>query len=577
MANTSAPQPGSAPAADNPYKNKAIGLAIAAAVGGFLFGFDSSVINGAVDSIQDQFDDQLGAHRSGRRGRPARAAPSALGWAASWPTGTGARASCSSVLCCSSSPRSRPASRSACGTWSLWRILAGVGIGIASVIAPAYIAEIAPAATRGRLGSLQQLAITLGIFAALLSDQVLQTVAGGASETLWFGLEAWRWMFIVAVIPAAVYGYLALRIPESPRYLIATGKREEAKKVLATTLGEGVDVESHVAQIEKTIATDKKLEAQSSLRGNRFGLLPVVWIGILLSVFQQFVGINVIFYYSTTLWQAVGFGESQSFMVSTFTAVTNVVVTFIAIALIDKVGRRPLLLTGSIGMALTLGTMSLAFTQSTGSGDNITLPDPWGIIALIAANLFVVFFGATWGPLVWVLLGEMFPNRIRAAALGVAAAAQWIANFAITIIVPAAAGHVRRLDPLPDVRDIRRALVPLRALEGARDQGHRAGGHGGRQGRSHPPGIHRTCLTRARSRRHAPPSGPLRPGGSACQLLGSRAAARSVFRRATCVANEPMSSSDQPPSACRKNTRRAFCAVSNRSRPTSVRSSSWPR
>jgi SP family sugar:H+ symporter-like MFS transporter len=314
--------------------------------------------------------------------------------------------------------------------------MAGIGIGIASVIAPAYIAEIAPAAMRGRLGSLQQLAITLGIFAALLSDQLLATSAGGASEELWLGLEAWRWMFIVAVIPAAVYGILALRIPESPRYLIATGKREEAKQVLATTLAEGDDVEAHVVQIEHTIATDKKLASQASLKGPRFGLLPVVWIGILLSVFQQFVGINVIFYYSNTLWQAVGFEESQSFMISTITSVTNVLVTFIAIALIDKIGRRPLLLTGSFGMAVTLGLMALAFTQSTGTGKDVTLDGSWAVIALVSANLFVVFFGATWGPLVWVLLGEMFPNRIRAAALGVAAAAQWIANFLITVTFP---------------------------------------------------------------------------------------------------------------------------------------------
>jgi MFS family permease len=144
----------------------------------------------------------------------------------------------------------------------------------------------------------------------------------------------------------------------------------------------------------------------------------------------------VIFYYSNTLWQAVGFEESESFTYSTITAVTNVAVTFIAIALIDKIGRRPLLMIGSLGMTATLGLMALAFTQSTGTGADVTLDAPWGAIALIAANLYVVFFGATWGPLVWVLLGEMFPNRIRAAALGVAAAMQWIANFTITLTFP---------------------------------------------------------------------------------------------------------------------------------------------
>lgn len=414
---------------------KAIGLAVAAAVGGFLFGFDSSVINGAVDAIQGEFD--LGSTLTGFAVAVALLGCAFGAWiggrlADRW--GRTRVMFLGAVLFFVSSILSGIAF----GVWDLivWRIMAGIGIGIASVIAPAYIAEIAPAALRGRLGSLQQLAITLGIFAALLSDQVLQLSAGGASEDLWLGLEAWRWMFIVAVVPAAVYGFLALRIPESPRYLISKGRRDEAVAVLQGVLGPDEDPEARVSQIEQTIEQDKKLEQQSSLKGPRFGLLPVVWIGILLSVFQQFVGINVIFYYSTTLWQAVGFDEGDAFTISTITSVTNVAVTFIAIALIDKIGRRPLLLVGSAGMAVCLGLMALAFTQSTGPVDDPTLSGAWAPVALVAANLFVVFFGATWGPLVWVLLGEIFPNRIRAAALGVAAAAQWIANFLITISFP---------------------------------------------------------------------------------------------------------------------------------------------
>ena len=308
-------------------------------------------------------------------------------------------------------------------------------------------------------------------------------------------------MFIVAVIPAAVYGILALRIPESPRYLIATGRRDEAKEVLATTLGEGDDVEEHVVQIEHTIATDKKLEAQASLRGPRFGLLPVVWVGILLSVFQQFVGINVIFYYSTTLWQAVGFDESQSFMVSTITSVTNVAGD-VHRDRAHRQGRPPTAAAHRFGRhggdARGHGARVHAVAPAT-RRRTVTLAAPWGVIALVAANLFVVFFGATWGPLVWVLLGEMFPNRIRAAALGVAAAAQWIANFAHHRDVPAAARHVRRVDPVPDVRDIRGTLLLLHAVEGARDQGHRARGHGGRQGRPLPTRHGRVRLTRMRS------------------------------------------------------------------------------
>jgi SP family sugar:H+ symporter-like MFS transporter len=154
-------------------------------------------------------------------------------------------------------------------------------------------------------------------------------------------------------------------------------------------------------------------------------------------VFQQFVGINVIFYYSTTLWQAVGFDESQSLLTSVITAVTNVLVTFIAIALVDRIGRRPILLSGSLAMAVSLAVMAICFSQSSTVDGEVALPQPYGVIAIIAANVFVIGFGASWGPLVWVLLGEIFPNRIRAKALGVAAMAQWIANFAITVSFPA--------------------------------------------------------------------------------------------------------------------------------------------
>jgi MFS family permease len=157
----------------------------------------------------------------------------------------------------------------------------------------------------------------------------------------------------------------------------------------------------------------------------------------LLSVFQQFVGINVIFYYSSTLWHSVGFSESDAFTISVVTSVVNVLVTLVAIALVDRVGRKPLLVVGSAGMAVTLGLMAWCFSQASGSGAALTLPAPWGMVALVAANAYVVFFGLSWGPMVWVLLGEMFPNRIRAVALAVAAAAQWVANFVITSTFPA--------------------------------------------------------------------------------------------------------------------------------------------
>ncbi|WP_166845021.1 sugar porter family MFS transporter [Isoptericola sp. BMS4] len=414
---------------------KATGLAVAAAVGGFLFGFDSSVINGAVEAIEGQFG--LSSTVTGLVVAVALLGCALGAWGGGKLADRWGRTHvmvAGAVLFFVSSILSAIAF----SAWdlALWRFMAGVGIGIASVIAPAYIAEIAPAALRGRLGSLQQLAITVGIFAALLSDQLLAEGAGGAANELWLGWEAWRWMFLVAVVPAAVYGVLALRMPESPRYLVTKGRDGEARRVLSSVLGPEEDVDDRIAEIHRSIAEDEENAELGTLKGDRFGLKPIVWVGILMAIFQQFVGINVIFYYSTTLWQAVGFDESQSFLISTITAVTNVAVTFIAIALIDKVGRRPLLLVGSAGMAVSLGLMAVAFTQATGSGENISLGAPWNGIALVAANAFVVFFGATWGPLMWVLLGEMFPNRIRAAALGVGAAANWLANFAVTLTFP---------------------------------------------------------------------------------------------------------------------------------------------
>ncbi|MCU1543008.1 MAG: transporter [Microbacteriaceae bacterium] len=413
---------------------RVIWLAVAGAVGGFLFGFDSSVVNGAVDAIKDEFalseavtgfavavallGCAAGAYLAGkvadRYGRIPAMKIGALLFLVS-AIGTGF----------------------AFGVWDLifWRLVGGLGIGLASVIAPAYISEISPRHVRGRLASLQQLAITTGIFAALLSDALFANSAGGADQALWFGLEAWRWMFMAAALPAVVYGWIAYTLPESPRFLVFQGKDEEALKVFKS-IAPDEDSDRHLRDIKNAIDEDKLSGQKGSLRGKALGLQPVVWIGIILSVLQQFVGINVIFYYSTTLWKSVGFEESDSFTISVFTSVTNILVTFIAIALVDRVGRRPILLFGSAGMAVALATMSLAFSQADVVDGAPSLPGAWGPIALIAANVFVVCFGASWGPVVWVLLGEIFPTRIRARALGIAAAAQWIANFAITVSFP---------------------------------------------------------------------------------------------------------------------------------------------
>ena len=415
------------------HTTKAILVSVVAAVGGFLFGFDSAVINGAVDAIQESFE--LSSFLTGFAVACALIGAAGGAWFAG-PLADRVGRIRVMLLAAGMFGISALGTGLAFSEWDLifWRIIGGIGIGIASVIAPAYIAEIAPAGLRGRLGSLQQLAIVLGIFVALLSDAFLAHVAGGAADTLWFGLDAWRWMFLTGLVPAVFYGVLALQIPESPRYLVAKGELKRAGKVLTEVLGLSRP-ESKVESIRASLDRDDE-PSLSDLKGPRFGLMPIVWVGILLSAFQQFVGINVIFYYSTSLWKSVGFTESDSLVITVITSVTNVLVTLIAIALVDKVGRKPLLLVGSAGMVLSLGAMALCFTQSTLVDGEPKLDSPWGTIALVAANLYVVFFGMSWGPVVWVLLGEMFPNKIRAAALAVAASAQWIANFLISTTFP---------------------------------------------------------------------------------------------------------------------------------------------
>lgn len=405
----------------------------AAAIGGFLFGFDTAVINGAVAAIQGSFNAtgaQIGFAVSSALLGSAVGAFFAGQFADRY--GRVKSMMVASVLFFLSAV----GSGIAFNIWdfSAWRLLGGLAVGAASVIAPAYIAEVAPAHLRGRLGSLQQLAIVVGIFIALLSDYFIAVAAGSAASPFWFGVTAWRWMFWTEIPPALLYGIGAFLIPESPRYLVAQGREEEAATVLAKV--EGGDVEKKVADIRLTVNRERKPRL-SDLLSRSGGLLPIVWIGIGLSIFQQFVGINVIFYYSSVLWRSVGFSEADSLWITVITSITNIVTTLIAIAFVDKFGRKPLLLLGSIGMFLTLGTMATVFANAPlNAAGNPNLTGTSGLVALLAANLYVFCFGFSWGPIVWVLLGEMFNNRIRGAALSVAAAMQWIANFIVSTTFP---------------------------------------------------------------------------------------------------------------------------------------------
>ncbi|GCD42733.1 sugar porter family MFS transporter [Streptomyces paromomycinus] len=431
MTSTAQPTTSEGRKAQPDHLGHVIFITAAAAMGGFLFGYDSSVINGAVEAIR-------GRYEVGSAGLAQVIAIALIGCAIGAATAgrIADRIGRIRVMQIAAALFTVSAVGSALpfALWDLamWRVLGGIAIGMASVIGPAYIAEVAPPAYRGRLGSFQQAAIVIGIAISQLVNWGILNLAGGDQRGKLAGLEAWQWMLGVMVVPAVLYGLLSFAIPESPRFLISVGKTDKAKEVLAEVEGQGVDLDTRVAEIKEAMRREHK-SSFKDLLGGRFGFLPIVWIGIGLSVFQQLVGINVAFYYSSTLWQSVGIDPSSSFFYSFTTSIINIIGTVIAMVFVDRIGRRPLALIGSAGMAVALALEAWAFASKTADG---TLPTAQGTVALVAAHAFVLFFALSWGVVVWVFLGEMFPNKIRAAALGVAACAQWIANWAITASFP---------------------------------------------------------------------------------------------------------------------------------------------
>ena len=402
-------------------------------IGGFLFGFDSGVSNGTVDGLRVAFNSQdigtgfnvasmlLGcavgaflagtlADRFGRRGVLLLAA--LFFTASAWGSGI----SLTSL------------------EFVFYRILGGLAVGAASVLAPAYISEIAPAQYRGRLSSIQQIAIISGLFCSFLSNYVLAQAAGNTEDILAWGYEAWRWMFWVELVPAVTFLFALLLIPESPRYLVASGQKAKAIAVLERLMGDSA--RDTCNSIEATLSANSRGSEFKDVLGP-FGLKPIVWVGLTLAAFQQFVGINVVFYYGSVLWQSAGFGESDALLINVISGAVSIGACIAALLTIDRIGRKLMLLIGSAGMTLTLGLLAYSFTQASmhPSGD-LQLDGAWGPIALVAANFYVVFFNFSWGPVVWVLLGEMFPNQFRGTALAISGLSMWAANFAITITFP---------------------------------------------------------------------------------------------------------------------------------------------
>jgi len=411
-------------------------ISLIATIGGFLFGFDSGVINGTVKGLQAAFQSNsvgtgfnvasmllgcaVGAFFAGRLadvfGRRGLLIVAAVFFIISaW--GSGVAASSLQFV--------------------LYRVLGGLAVGAASVLSPAYISEVAPAASRGRLASIQQVAIIVGLTTAFLSNYALAAFAGSASTDLWLGFTAWRWMFWMEILPAAVFFLALLVIPESPRFLVMRGRQDDAQSVLTLLLGPALAAHK-VTEIKASLVADRHRPRFADLldAGSR-RIRPIVWAGIGLASFQQLVGINVVFYYGAVLWQSVGFSENDALLTNVIMGLVSIVAVAVTLAVIDRHGRKPLLLIGSVGMAVTLALMTFAFLHSTvNATGHVTLAPAVGRLALLAGVAYVAFFNFSWGPVMWVMLGEMFPNQIRGSALAVSGLFQWGTNFLVTMTFP---------------------------------------------------------------------------------------------------------------------------------------------
>ena len=410
-------------------------ISIIATLGGFLFGFDSGVVNGTVDGLTAAFAISPGAVGSVVASILIGCSIGAF-FAGTWADSYGRRGILllSAVLFVLSSWGAGAASNSL--EFVIYRLIGGLAIGAASIICPAYISELVPAEYRGKLSSIQQIAIITGLTAAAVSNYYLATTAGSAMNELWLGKTAWRWMYWMGAVPGAVFLLALLTIPESPRFLVSSGKKDKAIAVLTKLYGESAAKKTTEA-IYASLAHDHRPQFSDLYDKIKGRIRPVVWIGIGLAILQQFVGINVVFYYGAVLWQSAGFSESYSLAISVISGLVSIGACFITFFLVDKIGRKPLLLIGSIGMTVTLALVAYAFFGAPmDAKGHLMLSGSTGMLALVAANLYVIFFNMSWGPVVWIMLGEMFPNQIRGTGLAIAGLAQWVANWAITTTFP---------------------------------------------------------------------------------------------------------------------------------------------
>jgi len=408
------------------------GITLIAVIGGLLFGYDTAVISGAERALE-QFFSQATDFEYSKAWHGITASSALIGCviggaisgllASRW----GRRKSLifASVLFFLSAMGSyRPEflffefgkpSFSLLLAFNAYRVLGGIGVGLASALCPMYIAEVAPANIRGRLVSFNQFAIIFGMLVVYFVNYLIRTSLPGDIEQAMIAV-GWRRMFVSEAFPAATFGFLLLLVPETPRFLVMSGKDDKALRVLSRI--NGVETAKGIlAEIRETVA-----EKRDKLFS--YGV-TVVMIGILLSFFQQAVGINVVLYYAPRIFENMGASGDASLMQTVVMGVVNIIFTVVAILTVDKFGRKPLLVIGSVGMMTGMIALSI-----------LSFKDVIGIAALVFIIIYTASFMMSWGPLCWVLISEIFPNTIRGQAVAIAVAAQWISNFVVSSTFP---------------------------------------------------------------------------------------------------------------------------------------------
>ncbi len=404
-----------------------IGLTLVATLGGLLFGYDTAVISGAEKSIQAYLVNGLGLS-SWVHGATISSAligciigGSFSGLLASYFGRKKALMLAALLFFLSALGSGFPEflfftkgepTMGLLYMFNFYRVVGGIGVGLASAVCPMYIGEIAPANIRGRLVSINQFAI---IFGMLVVYFVNWGIANG--QTLeWINTVGWRRMFTSEAIPAGIFGLLLFFVPESPRYLAINHKDEGALKILTKING--------VERAKEVLTDIKNTVEKSSAKLFAYGKIVIV-IGILLSVFQQFVGINVALYYAPRIFESMGAEKDASMLQTVVMGLVNVIFTVVAILTVDRWGRKPLLMVGSIGMALGMFAIgALSFMKII------------GISTLVFIIIYTASFMMSWGPICWVLISEIFPNKIRGKAVAIAVAAQWAANYFISSTYP---------------------------------------------------------------------------------------------------------------------------------------------